>query len=282
MAEMERVINGTLQKVASGDIRLTPAERSEFAGFISLMFTRGERAFDLTNKLFLDVNVAKTVDWLKNPDEFNKWIKHYEGTTGEKLDTDYEKMKDFMQKVASGEIRGEQTERGWTLKMMAQLMLDMIPVFEGMSWGLLSAPDDEMFLTSDNPVVVFDPKMGMTDDGVHYSPLASFTFPIDRKHCLQGINEKGRNGERLQDGKQNLRPAEVRQTNRMVIAQSYKFLYAPMKSAEIQCLMERIYARRAPILPNLPKEIMDMMVHAGKTGLQDNPTGSERHRSGLN
>src|SRR5262249_41492780 len=63
---------------------LTAQERSEFAGFIALIFTRGERAFDLTNKLFLDVNAAKTLDWLKNPDEFNKWIKHRSqgGTSG--------------------------------------------------------------------------------------------------------------------------------------------------------------------------------------------------------
>jgi hypothetical protein len=261
LAEMERIISGPLQKLAAGDIRLAPQERSELAGFLALMFSRGERAFDFTNKLFLDVHAAKTLDWLKNPDEFNNWIKQYEETTGEKLNTDYDRMKEFMEKVASGEIRGEQTERGWTLKIMMELMVDMIPLFEGMSWGLLSAGDDEMFLTSDNPVVVSDPKASMNERRVQYSNMASFTFPINRKHCLQGINE---GGSRPRDGRQALRSAEVRMTNRMVAEQSYKFLYAPMRSDHIQGMMEKVYKQRRPILPSLPKEILDMMVRASK------------------
>ena len=260
LAEMESIASGTLLKLASGKIDITSQERSEFAGFIALMFTRGERSFDLTNKLFLNVNAAKTMDWLKNPDEFNEWIRSFEETTGEKLDTNYEKMKDFMEKVASGEVRGEQTERGWTLKIMMELMIDMLPVFEGMTWRLLSAPDDEMFLTSDNPVAFSDPKIARAKKKVQYSAEAFFTFPINRKQCLQGFNRQGFLGRRLEDGKQPLRPAAVRMINRMVIEQSYRFLYAPMNSPEIQGVMERIYKERKPILPDLQKEVLDTIL----------------------
>jgi hypothetical protein len=203
---------------------------------------------DLTNKVANDLHVGMVNEFLASPSKFEETLHEYEQQFGEKLGTTYEAMKEFMSKVATGEIVTEQTSKGWTIKRMFAEMLEMMPVLEAMQWGLLQAPQGELFLTSDCPMYVYDPGMLPPKDGkLLYSNEASFCFPINRSYALQGTFPAGK------DVHQQLTPYEVRQFNRMTIARSYDHLYAPMRSEGLQLLMERVYKLRPPVLPNLPQ-----------------------------
>ena len=165
LSELEACTAPTLQKLASGDIGLTATERSEFAGFIALMVCRGRFFADLANKLANDFHLDMVSTMLESPDTFDKALRSYEEQTGEALDTTYDAMHEFMEKIAKGEFVPEQTSKAWTIKMMFVQMLDMMPVFEGMQWTLLEAPEDTHFLTSDRPAYVYDPAMQPPKDG---------------------------------------------------------------------------------------------------------------------
>jgi len=250
LSELERYTAPTLRKLASGDLYLTSKERSEFAGFLALTFCRGRFFADLANKLSNDAHLDIVRSLLESPATFDQALKIYEQQTGERLDTTFEAMQEFMQKVVKGEFVPEQTSKGWTMKMMFVQMLEMMPVFEAMQWALLQASPDALFLTSDRPVYVYDPGMRPPTDGkLVYSEDASFSFPLTREYALQGTFPS------RPDIQLRLTPYKVRQFNRMTIAHSYQYLYAPMQSAAIQDLMEKIYRLRPPVLPDLPDEL---------------------------
>jgi len=131
-------------------------------------------------------------------------------------------------------------------------VLDLSPLFERMSWGLLQAPHHELFLTSDNPVVLVDPNKSLSKDGgVSYSKAAFFTFPMSRDYCLQGVKSLAR------DGTQLLKPSEVHEINKTLIAAAYRFVFSPTKEAFVQEIFEKIHAKRGPLLPNLPQGFLE-------------------------
>jgi hypothetical protein len=160
----------------------------------------------------------------------------------------YEEMKEFLEKVSSGEVPVTQTSRGWTIKIMMESVLDLSPLFERMSWGLLQAPRHELLLTSDNPVILIDPEKSLgKDGGVTCSSRAFFTFPINRDYCLQGVNRPGG------DGPQPLKPAGVHEINKMLIGSAYRFVFSPTKAVFIEKIFKKVHALKGPLLPDLPQ-----------------------------
>jgi hypothetical protein len=249
LAEMERAAAPTLKKLRSGVIALSAQERDEFATFIALTLARVRFYSDLTDKFAAEAHREFVNAYLNNPQFFEKCRRDYEQSSGENLPTTFEEMKEFLEKVSSGEIAVTQTSRGWTIKIMMESVLDLSPLFENMSWGLLRAPRHELFLTTDNPVVVVDAGKSLSkESGVIYSDQAFFTFPISREYCLQGINR------RAGDGTQPLRPSEVHEINKMLIGAAYRFIYSPMKAAFIEKNFKKIHDQKGPLLPDPPKE----------------------------
>jgi hypothetical protein len=252
LTEMEHAVAPTLRKLRSGMIALSAEEREEFATFVALTLARVRFFSDLTNKFAAETSRQFAEACLRDRKIFEKYVGEHERSSNEKLPTTFEEMRGFLEKVSSGEIPAEQTSRGWTLKIMMESALDLSPFFEGMSWGLLQAPRHELFVTTDNPVVIVDPYKSLGKvGGVSYSKAAFFTFPVSRDYCLQGVNSPAADGTRL------LKPSEVHAINKMLIAGAYRFVFSPTKASFVQEIFEKIHAQKGPLLPSLPQGFLE-------------------------
>jgi Protein of unknown function (DUF4238) len=81
--------------------------------------------------------------------------------TGERLDPD-----EFHKTLTAGSVEITQENRGWSMKKMFDTMLWLQEFIFEMGWTFLISPDgDPGFLTSDNPVSLFDPVGGLYGGG---------------------------------------------------------------------------------------------------------------------
>ncbi len=97
--------------------------------------------------------------------------------------------------VVSGDIYKLGNEKIKFNDLPSNLPMDSIPrvasiggkLLLSMQWTLLISPEGTNFITSDNPVVIRDPKNpGMKMCGFNSSPDVQVTFPLNKKMCLFG------------------------------------------------------------------------------------------------
>jgi hypothetical protein len=117
-----------------------------------------------------------------------------------------------------------------------------------MRWTFLIADEgDAGFLTSDNPVAVFDaPTVDVPGTGFLSSPDTHFTFPISREICLMAKHLPGP-AQRVA----RISAAGIRQVNKATISRADTQLYAPFRSQKVQELHDAATAERGT-----PKRIM--------------------------
>src|SRR6185312_9585533 len=123
-----------------------------------------------------------------------------------------------------GSVVVTQANRGWSIRMMFEMTMELQIIIDRMSWCFLIAPpDDPGFLTTDNPVALYDPdKLPWGGIGFASSPGAHFAFPISREICLIGQH-------RSAPVVQKVNSAGVRETNKGNITRCETQLYAPFK-----------------------------------------------------
>jgi hypothetical protein len=205
-----------------------------FAGYVALSSVRvpvANRQIDRVTSLLH----AKQLEFFANNDvAMSRLLEEHQKQTGETLDP-----AKFKADLTGGSTVITQASRGFTLLQMFQLMQRLHDLIYGMQWTfLLASDDDSEFLTSDNPVSIYDPLASGGGIGFASSPAAHFTFPLSRKVCLLSRYQKGPKVERLA-------ASTVRSVNKGTITRSDTQVYAPFASAKIQMIVDEI-ARRKP------------------------------------
>jgi hypothetical protein len=204
---------------------------------------------------------AKLIEFYANNDEALAEIAR--GMSKERGETiDPKKLK---ADLTGGSAIVVQTERQWSLGQMFQAMLRLQLVIYHMQWRFLVAKDlsDDGFLTSDNPVSVFDPGGGATGGwGFASSRSAYFTFPLSQELCLMGLHD------RSQD-LQELSPAGVRAVNKGTITRADAQVYAPFNSDKVQAIVDRVLVSKGRRRVLLRKGI----VVVEQSGTEGVPTG---------
>lgn len=120
--------------------------------------------------------------------------------------------------------------------MLQQILYEMRWTF------LIAENEDSGFLTSDNPVALFDsPGVDVPGTGFKSSPDTYLTFPISRRICLLAKHI----GSSQQVSR--ISSADVRKVNKGAIARADAQLYAPFRSSKIQQLHHAaVFARGNP------------------------------------
>lgn len=148
--------------------------------------------------------------------------------TGENTSVD-----EFHAKLTGGSVVLSQTNRGWSIKQMFETMMSLQKLIDVMSWCFIQAPaDSDGFLTSDNPVSLFDP-IGLHGIGFASSPAAYFTFPISKDICLLAQHQPCPESHKLTAN-------EVRLRNRDSITRADTQLYAPFRSSGVQRIFDHV------------------------------------------
>jgi len=234
LQKLEDLALPILRRLRERRFALSPEDRLTFAGYIALAFTRVptvERSIDRVTALVS----AKQMEFIANNKQaLEGVVAQLRERTGEEIDP-----VEFRKKLTGGTVEVQQTSRGWSVQQMFELMLALQRVIFAMKWVFLLAPEGSPgFLTSDNPVSLFDPIGGPVGAvGFSSSPAAHFTFPISRQVCLLAEHQQGPNTAELNG-------SQVRSVNKGTIIRADSQLYAPFKSASVQKILHSVMGQR--------------------------------------
>jgi hypothetical protein len=226
-----------LRRLREQRFALSAEDRVTFAGYIALAFTRVptfERSTDRLTALI----TAKRMEFIAtNKQALESVVAELREHTGEEIDP-----LEFRTKLIGGTVEVKQANRGWSIRQMFELMLRLQKVIYSMNWVFLHAAEgDSEFLTSDNPVSLFNP-LGQRVGAIGFSssPAAYFTFPVSRHVCLLAQHQRG-------PEKAELNGSMVRSVNRGTIARADSQLYAPFKSASVQKILDSVVSQRTTL-----------------------------------
>lgn len=236
LQELEDATLPILLRLRQGDFALAVNDRLTFAGYVALSHTRVPTFEKFTNRIAALSEAKKVELFANNPKALTSLLAEHEARTGERLDPE-----DFRRKLTGGNVVVTQTDRAWSIKQMFTTMMALQKLIFEMHWSFLKAPSEsDGFLTSDNPVSLFDPLEGpMRGIGFLSSPAVHFTFPISKDICLLARRH-------TQPLAVDLTASEVRQTNTGTITRADGQLYAPFRSHAVQELFDHVFKQKNP------------------------------------
>jgi hypothetical protein len=247
-AEIETIAAPHLEKLRQGSLDLDPQERAELGTFISLLSTRTRAHREFVNTLVSKMHVLAVMKTLETEGGLEDLIEEVAAHDGERLDPAV--VRQALQAVVDGSVRIEQTSKAWTIKEIFENAKALDALVSEMDWNLLKAPADTPFLTSDNPVIVFDPNRGSNPKGYKPSKNTQLHFPISPSYLLVG-DFSGRNGLVVDV------PAEmVAKFNENQILSANKEVYASVRSEALQRAVDELFKAKPPAVPDLPPDLL--------------------------
>lgn len=229
LGSIETVVAPILKKLVGGNFDLTQEERSEFAGFIALSYTRTPFYRKISNEITELLQKKLTELAADVPGYFERVLPQV-GVT-ENVEEEAGKLRKF---VKSG-FEVEQVDKGYAIKMAFNMTLTLIPVVERMSWVFYITEDKARFIATDATISLFDTQGSpFTGIGFASSPRAEFRFPLSRNICLVG-NWQGMSGP------SDIPPTVVRDINKVAMYYSRRFVYVSENSSALRDLYSKIY-----------------------------------------
>jgi hypothetical protein len=219
LADLESASRKVLRAAQSGILPTTLRDRFTLTGYIAMSLVRTPAAKRLLDEATIDHSVQQIRDLINDPVRHAEFCEAIEKETGERWDPEESKRK-----LKAGRVRAVQTSRAWSLRQMAEMMLEFQKMFMQMRLLVVHA-NGAFFLTSDSPVRVHDPATApLLPDGFQSFEML---FPLSREYCLAGVYSSG--PTRLE-----LKADQVHRLNRTLVRQSDRFVYAPFDDAYIQ------------------------------------------------
>lgn len=148
LQKLEDLALPTLRQLRERHFALKDEDRLTFAGYIALAHTRVP-TFERRINHLTELLSAKQVEFAASNTRFlESAAKEIRKTTGEEISA-----KEFQKRLTGGSVMVSQTNRGWSLRETFRTLLGLQTFIFRMHWTfLLTPPDVQGFLTSDNPV----------------------------------------------------------------------------------------------------------------------------------
>ncbi len=158
-------------RLREGRFELSPEDKLTFSGYIALSHTRVP-TFERSMNRITELLSAKQLEFtIANDRALQSIVNKLNERSGEKMT-----LEEYRKQLTGGSVVVSQTNRGWTLRQMFQMLLLQRVIFD-MAWTFLPASEgDDGFLTSDNPVALFDPNKGCAGFVVIPLPTLPFRF----------------------------------------------------------------------------------------------------------
>jgi hypothetical protein len=236
LQELEDLAQPALRKLRNREISLSAEDRLTFAGYVALSHTRVPTFERRMNRL-VELLKAKELELTaSNQDALRSVVEAVRKNSGEEVN-----VEEFRKKLTGGTVEIKQQNRGWTLNQMFKMLQVLQEVIYKMQWTFLFAPEDDFgFLTSDNPLSLFDP-IGGPGGGIGFasSPAAHFIFPVSRGVCLLAQHQSNVRSS-------TIAASQVRTVNKGTIVHADSQLYAPFNLSAVQSILDRMMERRPP------------------------------------
>ena len=152
----------------------------------------------------------------------------------------------FIRDMADGTIELTQASKGFALVGALEGGQMLTPKVAGVHWTLCEAPVSEPWITTDNPVALFEPFPGRRKPGV-YGPSLQFLFPISPRFLLFG--EPMTPGP---DDRGRVPAHTVRMFTDDLLKIAHRQIYASFFSKELQSRVNRVFKRRGAVIVPMP------------------------------
>jgi hypothetical protein len=219
LADLESDSDGVLKAAQCGVLPTTLRDRYTLTGYAAMSFVRTPAAKRHFDQATIDHLVQQIRDLVNDPLRHAAFCEAMEKETGKRWDPEETKRK-----LKAGRVRAAQTNRAWSLRQMAEMMMIFQEQFMQMRLLLLHA-NDAYFLTSDCPVRVHDPATApLLRQGFQSFEML---FLLNREYCLAGVHSPSL--ARLE-----LASDQVHKLNRALARQADRFVYSPFDAEYIQ------------------------------------------------
>jgi hypothetical protein len=186
LSTVETGVNSILPNAICTEGRvLNHVEREKLAFFIVISMLRVPESRNRINKLRADIAEMSMHTAARVPGRFESLMEEVEARTGKKPGATPQQVREF--------ILG----RKYRIKVPSIVSLDMMfreakelwPVIFHMQWNVLTTDSDDLFFTSDNPVVYVNPHAGGFWGGALLDVGVELTFPISPRRCLVATHD---------------------------------------------------------------------------------------------
>ncbi|MEC0094349.1 DUF4238 domain-containing protein [Paenibacillus macquariensis] len=214
-----------LHNITINNKSITIHEKALLSEFIYYMHTRVPNFRENVNRFTSDISKMIMQVASAHPEYLHGVLKEVDRLNGEENDHDIDGLIEFIQSDRyTIEVPQERS-----IQLMIDLAEKISEVIFNMRWEFLIAPSGVYFVTSDNPVVLLNPKntSNFFGDGFRSSPSVEMTFPLSPKCCLLGTWPKGKERYKL------VTSERVRAINLRTCNSSSKHVYSCTKVLQL-------------------------------------------------
>jgi hypothetical protein len=244
-AKLEEAARPVLEKLRAGDPRLTEEEKVVFSYFIGFQKFRTTWYRETVNSAGVD-EFRHTCQRILDEDRVHEFVGTSEAERSGRVNFSHDDAERFIRDMADGATELTQTSKGFALGGALEGGQMLTPRIAGVHWTLCEASASEPWITTDNPVALFEPFPGRRKPGV-YGPSLQFLFPISPRFLLfgepmtHGPDDRGRVSARI-----------VRMFTDDLLRIAHRQVYASIFSKELQSRVNRVFKQRGKVIVPMP------------------------------
>jgi hypothetical protein len=230
-AKLEDTVAPVIADLMQGKRGPTSSERGCLAVFMGTLYTRTPLGRQLDDKIYAPAATRKMKSAANDPEAFYKLYAEFDdGPSSREL------AEQARQEVLSGRSDELGASKPFRLASIVQVGIQYGDVLSGMGWQFIHSPEDQHFITSDNPMIC---EVGDPDNprATHFRcgpnlPNAVAWFPLTSRVCL--LMHRG-----LVPGVATTPAANVRKINKRTMMCADKRIYANELSEGLRDAFEK-------------------------------------------
>lgn len=245
--KLEHAAAPVLDKVRSGDPRLSDEEKETLSYFIGFQKFRTTLNREILNAAAID-EFRHTCRRILEEERVHEILTSSEADRSGHDTVGPDEAEQFIREMADGSIALEQTGKGWTIQHALEGGQMLTPRIAQVHWTLCEAPVSEPWITTDNPVALFEPfPVPGRVLGV-YGPSLQFLWPVSPRFLVFG--EPMTSGP---DDRGRVPARTVRMMTDELLSIAHRQVYASFFSEGLQQRVNRIFKDREPLIRPMPR-----------------------------
>jgi hypothetical protein len=243
--KLEDAATPVLEKLRASDPRLTEEEKGTFSYFIGFQKFRTTLYRETVNAAGIDV-FRHTCRRLLDEKRVHEIVGTTEAERSGRVRFSLKDAEKFVSDLADGTIGLMQSSNGWALVGALEGGQKLTPMLARIHWTLCEAAAFEPWLTTDNPVALFEP-FPVRPKQELYGPSLQFLFPISPRFLIFG--EPMTKGP---DYRVRVPAENVRMMTDDLLRIAHRQVYASFFSRELQPRVNRAFKEREPLIVPMP------------------------------
>jgi hypothetical protein len=244
-AKLEETARPVLEKLRAGDPRLTEEEKGVFSYFIGFQKFRTTWYRETVNAAGVD-EFRHTCQRILDEGRVHEYVGTSEAERSGRVKFSLDDAEKFIRDMADGTTELTQASKGFALVGALEGGQMLTPKIAGVHWTLCEAPVSEPWITTDNPVALFEPFPGRRKPGVS-GPSLQFLFPVSPRFLLFG--EPMAIGP---DARGRVPAQTVRMFTGDLLKIAHRQVYASVFSKELQSRVNRVFKQRGAMMLPMP------------------------------